>query len=211
MTFYIRRQDTLELLKAADAAKHYGVAISTIRGWARKGQIPVERIGTGHYRYIVYRDDPVASNNQLSGHIIYTRVSSRKQEADLQRQSNWLQKRYPGYKLITDVGSGINYARPGFKTILESLFKGNIKQVVVAHKDRFSRFGFDFFSWMFSQFGAQLIAVENESSVRNTTIELAQDLMEVITVFSARYHGRRKYSMHKKVTVLPKQRAVKTL
>jgi len=154
--------------------------------------------------YVIQRNDPIPADNELTGHIIYTRVSSRKQQADLKRQSSWLHKRYPRYKLVTDIGSGINYARPGFKTILEALYKGHIKHVVVAHKDRFSRFGFDFFTWMFSQFGAQLTAVENESTVANTTVELAQDLMEIITVFSARYHGRRKYSMLKKVKVLPK-------
>ena len=198
----------MALLKAADAAKHYGVAISTIRSWARNEQIPVQRVGNGHYRYVVQQNAPVVNDddtdNALSGNIIYTRVSSRKQQDDLKRQSSWLQKRYPRHKLVTDIGSGINYARPGFKAILEALFKGNVKQVVVAHKDRFSRFGFDFFTWMFSQFGAELITVENESTARNTTIELAQDLMEIITVFSARYDGRRKYTMHKKVKVLPK-------
>ena len=198
----------MALLKAAEAAKHYGIAISTLRAWARNEQIPVQRVGNGHYRYVVQQNVPVVidddTDNALSGNIIYTRVSSRKQQDDLKRQSSWLQKRYPRYRLVTDIGSGINYARPGFKAILEALFKGNIKQVVVAHKDRFSRFGFDFFTWMFSQFGAELVTVENESTARNTTVELAQDLMEIITVFSARYHGRRKYTMHKKVKVLPK-------
>ena len=198
----------MALLKAAEAAKHYGVAISTIRSWARNEQIPVQRIGNGHYRYVIQQNIPVVDENDsdipLSGNIIYTRVSSRKQKSDLDRQSSWLQKRYPRYKLVTDIGSGINYTRPGFKAILEALFKGNIKQVVVAHKDRFSRFGFDFFTWVFSQFGAELITVENESTARNTTIELAQDLMEIITVFTARYYGRRKYTMYKKVKVLSK-------
>jgi predicted site-specific integrase-resolvase len=204
----------MALLKAADAAKHYGVALSTVRLWARNEQIPVQRIGNGHYRYVVQQNAPVVkdtTNNVLTGYIIYTRVSSRKQQDDLKRQSSWLQKRYPRYQLVTDIGSGINYTRPGFKAILESLFKGNVKQVVVAHKDRFSRFGFDFFTWIFSQFGAELVAVENQSTIRNTTIELAQDLMEVITVFSARYHGRRKYTMHKKVKILPKQSSITTL
>lgn len=198
----------MALLKAAEAAKHYGIAISTLRAWARNEQIPVQRVGNGHYRYVVQQNEPTVdeddTDNELSGNIIYTRVSSRKQQDDLKRQSSWLQKRYPRYKLVTDIGSGINYTRPGFKAILEALFKGNVKQVVVAHKDIFSRFGFDFFTWVFSQFGAELITVENESTARNTTVELAQDLMEIITVFSARYHGRRKYTMHKKVKILSK-------
>jgi predicted site-specific integrase-resolvase len=62
---------------------------------------------------------------------------------------------------------------------------------VVAHSDRFSRFGFDFFQWMFSNFGAVLESVEN--ATKGTADDLVDDVMEVLTVFTARYYGSRKY------------------
>jgi predicted site-specific integrase-resolvase len=103
-----------------------------------------------------------------------------------------LRSRYPGYAIIEDIGSGLNNKRHGFRTILEQLFKGNVKHVVVAHTDRFSRLGFDFFEWMFGQFGAVLESVEKAET--DTGNELVEDVMEVLTVFTARYYGKRKYA-----------------
>jgi len=196
----------MSYVKASEAAKYYGVATSTVRMWARTGQIQVQQSGNQHFKYIINKPTTpvIETNEKRNQNIIYARVSSKKQEPDLQRQITYLKKRYSKSELITDIGSGINYSRNGFKTILEGVFKGDIKQVVVAHKDRFSRFGFDLFSWIFSQFGAELIVVENPKSKQDITVELANDLMEIITVFSARYHGRRGYPMHTKSKILSK-------
>lgn len=181
-------------LKAADAAEYYGISISNLRKWAREGRINVTETPGGHYIYNVPdTDDPVAEppTCEWCPNIIYSRVSSRKQRDDLARQSMFLQHRYPSYTLIEDIGSGINYKRQGFRSILEQLFKGNIKTVMVAHPDRFTRFSFDFFQWLFSQFGAVLDAVEKPKAESGD--ELVEDIMEVFTVFTARYYGSRKY------------------
>jgi predicted site-specific integrase-resolvase len=71
---------------------------------------------------------------------------------------------------------------------LEQLFQGNIKKVVVAHQDRFTRFGFDFFQWMFTQFGSVLETMEESDDKKSN------DLMEILTLFTARYYGKRKYN-----------------
>jgi predicted site-specific integrase-resolvase len=92
---------------------------------------------------------------------------------------------------VRDIGSGINFERPGFKALLEQLFEGKIRQVVVAYPDRFTRFGFDFFVWLFKRFGADLVGLSRSNLSREE--ELAGDLMEIVAVFAARYHGSRKY------------------
>jgi predicted site-specific integrase-resolvase len=117
-------------------------------------------------------------------------VSSKKQEVNLKNQIKYLKGKYPKYKVVSDVGSGINYKRAGFKWILQQLFKGNIKEVVVASKDRFSRFGFDLFEWIFSEFGAVL----KSASQYEEDEDFVGDIMEIFTVFTARYHGRRRYN-----------------
>ena len=170
---------------------------------------------SGHYQYFIDesikpKSLPVKTIPKDKSKIVYARVSSKKQSGDLERQVRYLKRLYPGHRIVTDIGSGINYKRKGFKAILEGLFQNKIKQVVVAHKDRFSRFGFDLFTWMFSQFGAELKTLEVTKHTERSE-ELAQDLMEIITVFSARYYGQRKYSMHQKVKVLPKHRAKTTI
>lgn len=187
----------MPFVRNKEAAKYYNVSDSTLRKWARQGLIKVESTKGGHWRYwiepqFIFQPKQPEERNTLPDHIIYARVSSKKQAKDLNAQSLFLKERFPTYTLITDIGSGINYNRTGFKTILEQLFKGNIKKVVVAHQDRFSRFSFDFFQWLFSHFGAVLESVEKPND--NGGFDLTVDLMEVLTVFTARYYGRRKYN-----------------
>lgn len=185
----------IKYLKSVDACKHFNVDSSTLRRWARYNQIETIKTKGGHYRYKVILPD--LNNNYTSNSnynesklkIIYCRVSSKKQESDLERQKTFLIKKYPNYKLISDVGSGINFTRPGFKWILQQLFQKNIEEVVVAYTDRFSRFGFELFEWIFSEFGAILRSVHRKE--KNS--DLVGDIMEIFTVFTAKYHGQRKY------------------
>jgi len=169
-----------------EASNHYQVTEETLRDWSKKGQIEFIRTKGGHRRYKIER---------LEGKkIIYARVSSRKQEGDLRRQINFAKKSYPSYEVMSDIGSGLNFRRPKFKWILEQVFEGNIEEVVVTTADRFARYGTEeFFRWMFSKFGTELTILRNTKS-KSSSEELAEDLLSIITVFTARYHGQRKYN-----------------
>ena len=125
--------------------------------------------------------------------IIYARVSSTKQKkaGDLQRQIESLQTSYPNHQLISDVGSGINFKRQGLQKLLFMVLEGKVREIVVEHRDRLCRFGFDLIEWLCERHGTK-ITVESEV---DTTPEqdFTNDLMAVIAVFSARYNGRRRY------------------
>ena len=177
-----------EFVASKKAQEFYKVSEQTLRDWANDQKINYIITEGGHRRYRIVK--PVEHRKK----IIYARVSSKKQEHDLERQVKYLEKRYPDYEVIKDIGSGINYKRQGFRRILEQLFKGNIEEVVVSTGDRFSRFGRELFEWMFDQFGGKLTIVNNRT-FKTSQEELAEDLMEIITVFSARYYGRRKYKV----------------
>jgi len=181
-------------VKAKEAAKFFNIALPTIRKWARDGIIDSSRTIGGHYRYLIPNSKETeikcTPKEEVCGNIIYARVSSRKQSHDLERQITFLQRRFPTYTIVHDIGSGINFKRPGFKTILEQLFKGNIKKVVVAHQDRFSRFSFDFFQWLFTYFNAVLESINKP----NPESDMLEDIMEVFTVFTARYNGTKKHA-----------------
>jgi len=181
-------------VKADKAREYYSISAPTLRHWSETNKISSQQLPTGRYKYWI-ADIKKKGNNNKTGQttIIYSRVSSTKQSRDLTRQEHYLKSKYPTAESRTDIGSGLNYKRPGFKAILQSLFKGNIKEVVVAHKDRFTRFGFEFFEWLFNQFGAVLTSLENEKYTDGTGNDLTDDLMSVITVFTARYYGSRKY------------------
>lgn len=179
-------------VKPKEASKYYNVSENALRTWASTGKIKFNTTKGGHRRYLIDDTNSLTENIKTERQkIIYARVSSNKQKDDLDRQSKYLKSKYPKYTIITDIGSGINFERKGFKRILEGLFKGNIEEVVVAHRDRFTRFGFSLFKWIFEQQNSKLIC--DTSTEVTEEKELSDDLMAIITVFSARYHGKRKY------------------
>lgn len=189
-------------VSAKQASIFYHTSISNLRKWARENKIPTIQTKGGHYKYIIQIEDDNETqiNQQISSHIIYARVSSKKQKPHLSNQVEILQQKFPTYTLITDIGSGINFKRKGFRTILELLFAGKVKKVVVAYQDRFSRFGFEFFEWLFQKFNAKLEVLDKKE--QEYTDDLTNDLMEIITVFTARYYGKRNYNNHTQNTNL---------
>jgi|LakMenEpi03Aug12_release.lakeMendotaPanAssembly.Ray.scaffolds.fasta_scaffold256425_3 putative resolvase len=172
-----------------EVAQLYDVSTETVRLWSLTGKILAVKTKGGHRRYIL-NDQPEKLINKQK--IIYARVSSKKQEDDLIRQIEFLKDRYPTYTIISDIGSGINFKRKGLQTILEGVIKGTIGEVVVAHRDRLCRFGFELFEILFKETGSILTVVETPHT-KDPTIELSEDLMSIVTVFTARYYGTRKY------------------
>jgi predicted site-specific integrase-resolvase len=176
-------------VNAEKASRHFNVCQETLRLWANEGKIEHVKTTGGHRRYKIPIDE-----SKTAGRYLYARVSSKKQEDDLERQIKYLKRKYPNYEVVRDIGSGLNFKRQGFRRILEQLFEGNIEEVVISSSDRFSRFGTrEFFGWLFEHFGGRLTILENKNYA-NPNEELSEDLLEIITVFSARYHGRRKYN-----------------
>lgn len=186
----------MQYLTPKQAVKAYGVHIDTLRRWADEGSINFTRTNKGHRRY----EPPTAELKADEARcIVYARVSSDKQRGDLERQIEFLHRKYPSYQIVKDIGSGLNFKRQGFKYILEQLLERNIKEVVVASADRFSRFGTrDFFDWLFIKHDAKL-TVYNKPP-KDSPDELTNELLEVITVYTARHHGRRRYNNNKKNT-----------
>ena len=184
----------------------FGVTTQTLIDWENDGKIKAIKTQGGHRRYVHNVSEPVQTNEgESKKKYIYARVSSSKQVPDLQRQIAVLQKTYPNHDIIQDIGSGINFKRRGLITLLESVFGGNVSEVVVAHKDRLTRFGFDLFQFIFEKFGVS-IKVLSDDDVKEPINELARDLLSVVTVFTARYYGARKYNLLPKDQVLSKQR-----
>jgi putative resolvase len=172
------------------AKQYYGVSADTLRRWANKDKIKFRTTKGGHRRYFIPKEQIKNDKRKIA----YARVSSNKQKSDLQNQINFLSTKYPDHEIISDIGSGINFKRRGFKTILEQVFDCNVEEVVVATKDRFSRFGFELFEDIFTRFEARLVTVESdEGKEKQYHEELAEDLMSIVTVFAASHHGKRKY------------------
>jgi putative resolvase len=178
----------MSYVSAKEAKEYFQVTDQTLRRWAQSGEIKIKRTQGGHRRYLL--------PSQESSKIIYCRVSSSKQKADLKRQINFLQKRFPDYEVIKDIGSGVNFKRRGFLSLLQRIFNGTVSEVVVSSNDRLARFNYEFFDWLFKQFSCQLICL-NKSKFKSAEQELSEDLLSIITIFTAKYNGTRRYKNRK--------------
>jgi excisionase family DNA binding protein len=180
-----------------------GVSKETLRQWSNNGKLRVVKTKGGHRRYCLEGENKPSNSKRC---VVYARVSSFKQQGDLQRQISLLQRHYPNHEVIFDIASGLNFNRKGLKTILELMFNRNLEEVVVAHRDRLSRFGFDLFEEIFKQHNVNLKVLSDTPSKEPIT-ELAEDLLSIVTVFTARYYGSRKYKTLQENKDLSKQRA----
>ena len=194
----------MNVYKPGELAKKLNVSRETIRLWAEDGKIKTIKTDGGHRRYI-YDEKQKSCDRQK---IIYARVSSAKQKLDLERQIKMLQKRFPDYKVISDIGSGLNYKRKGFSRLLEGIVAGTVEEIVVAYKDRLCRFGFELIEQLCKYFSTTITIVDNSVSKSEET-EFAENIISIITVFSARFYGKRKYGngqlRDKKISNLSKQ------
>jgi predicted site-specific integrase-resolvase len=128
---------------------------------------------------------------------LYTRVSTKKQMDDLSRQVDFIKRpEYAGYTIIQDVGSGINFKRKGLSTILDACIQRTIGEVVVVHRDRLSRFGFDLIELIVQKSGGTITVLDNAGN-KSSEDELSEDLLSIIHIFNCRQMGKRSYKSRK--------------
>ena len=178
------------------AAETLGVSISTLRRWELDGRITPVRTALGHRRYDITALMPETLHKQTDTRrtIAYARVSSHDQKNDLERQKQVLElycaKQGWKHEVLADLGSGMNYQKKGLKRLLNEIIEGKIGRLVITHKDRLLRFGAEL---VFSLCEAKKVEVVILNQGEDTTFEedLAKDVLEIITVFSARLYGSR--------------------
>ena len=194
-----------EYISIDEASKITGLSIQTIRKLGDKKQIKCFKTPSGHRRFnkqdLEKFCDPDSFNEKDSENTkinyIYTRVSSKKQLDDLSRQVEYIQKRkpeYSSYTTISDIASGINFKRKGLQTILDSCIQGVIGEVVIAHRDRLSRFGFDLVKIIIEKAGGAITILDDEKN-KSSEQELAEDLLSIIHIYSCRQMGKRSYKI----------------
>lgn len=178
------------------AGEKLGVSRQTLYLWEKKGWIKTIRTNGGKRLYDV--DSYLKEKNNKYEiekiNICYIRVSSNSQKDDLERQEKYMQKRYPEYKIIKDIGSGINLNRRGLNKILDLAIEGKVGEVVVAYKDRLARFGYDLIERMIIKYSNGSIKVLNKKKNKEPTEELMEDVLQVMNVFVAKMNGLRKYN-----------------
>ena len=175
-----------------------GVTAQTLRNWDREGKLKPSYTKSNGYRY--YSEDSILSYTQERktkkelNVVGYARVSSIKQKDDLDRQvenlNEYLKNHYSNYSIITDIGSGINYTKPGLKKLIELINKKEVDLIVVLYKDRLLRFGFELVL-EFARLNNVKIEILNRID-KTQDEELVEDLVQIITLVSSKIQGKRK-------------------
>lgn len=193
------------------AAKELGVHPDTLRRWEKEGRIePAERTPGGRRRYDLSRLRNLAPHKAPSTRttIAYARVSTNGQKDDLTRQVGLLESFCAAqgwtYEVITDVGSGLNYHKRGLKLLISRICSGEVGRLVISHKDRLLRFGSELVFSLCEHFGTEVVII-NASEDSTFEEDLANDVIEIVTVFSARLYGSRS---HKNKKVMDQLRSV---
>ena len=189
-----------KVYKIGQFAKLLNVSVKTLQRWDAAGILPAFRTPSNiryytHQQYLAYLGVPSQKENKRQV-VIYARVSNRGQKADLANQVEFLRQFANARGMIVDavfedIGSGLNYSRDKWNALLTMCQNGEISHVLVAHKDRFIRFGFSWFETFLQSHGVEIVVVNNEKL--SPEQELVQDLISIIHVFSCRIYGLRKY------------------
>ena len=181
------------LVPIRKAAELTGLHPNTLRQYADEGKIKAVRLPSGHRRFDV-SDLPGATGKDGKGSnlVCYCRVSSSKQKDDLVRQVAQMRNKFPGADIVKDVGSGLNFKRKGIRSLLERLMQGDKLTLIVSHRDRLCRFGFELFEWLIDRNGGELMVLDGTE--HSPERELTEDLLAILHVFSCRMHGLRRYS-----------------
>ena len=178
-------------VRATTIQKTYEVSFVTLRRWAETGKIRFKRTEGGGKR--LYCIDDVRkhynggkSEKEEKINVCYARVSSNHQKEDLIRQIDQLKSAYPNHEIVKDIGSGLNWKRKCFASLLERVMSGTIQEIVVSYKDRMCRFGYELVEQVCKKFNTKLLVLNKDEGELDTTKELADDLLAVTTYFTAK-------------------------
>lgn len=174
-----------------------GRTTNTLQRWDRTGILTAHRSLTGRRYYTHDQYLQVIGQKTKERKIVsYCRVSSSAQKKDLKAQRSAVEAFCIAsgrivHEKLEDIGSGLNYKRKNFIKILEMVEQGALSEIVIAHKDRLVRFGFEWFEKFCKDHGVSII-VMNASSL-SPEAEMTKDLLSIIHCFSSRLYGLRKY------------------
>ena len=188
----------MKIYRLNEFAKLIGKSVQTLQRWDREGIFKAHRNKLNRRYYI--HDQYLEYIGQKASHdkknIVYYRVSSSGQKGDLENQKKAIEQFCIAQGIavsewVSDIGSGLNYTRKNFLSLMEMVERGEVTKIIVAHKDRLVRFGFEWFESFCKNHGTKILVMNNESL--SPEEEMTKDLLSIIHCFSSRLYGLRKY------------------
>lgn len=189
-----------KLVNISEAAQILGVTTTTLRNWDKKGLLKPDELTKGkarRYRIESLRNvnrNIIFTKDDLKT-IAYARVSSHDQKEDLNRQVHLLElycsKHGYKYEVIQDIGSGMNYYKKGLTKLIDLILDNQVQRLILTHKDRLLRFGAELVFSICEAKNVEVIIINQGDEAPSFEEELTKDVLEIITVFSARLYGSR--------------------
>ena len=187
----------MRLVSAKEAKEYFHITGPTLYQWKVKGKINAKQLSSKKILYDIDSFEDFQPKQKQN--IIYARVSSTKQTDDLSKQIE-IVKSYAisnGFKIdkvYKDIASGMNENRKEFNLMLREIFAGNVDKLFISYKDRLTRFGFDYFKNILSEFGVEIVVIDElEETNSDFQKELSNDLISIIHNFSMKlYSNKRK-------------------
>ena len=188
----------MSILKPKDVSEILNVSQKTLQRWDKDGTLVAYRNPKNRRYYTQEQIDLFLGKKDKiqRKHIAYSRVSNNSRKDDLMNQNSFIQN-YVNAKgivlddFISDIGSGLNYKRENWNKLLDMVLNNEVDTIYITYKDRFVRFGFDWFESFCSKFNTKIVVLNNKNS--SPEEELVEDLNFIIDIFSHRIYGLRKY------------------
>jgi predicted site-specific integrase-resolvase len=197
MDKYIGKKKAMDIL---------GISALTLLKLEELNKIEVIKTIGGHRKYNVLKyikenkkeSETIVKKDKIKNiekmNICYVRVSTNGQKTDLEHQKKYMIKKYPNYEIIEDIGSSINFNRKGLRKIIKLGIEGKINKLIVAYKDRLTRFGFELIEDLIKEYSNGEIIIENEKEDKEPKDELVDDVLQILNVYTAKMNGLRKYN-----------------
>ena len=190
----------MKLLRPKEVCELLGIHPNTLRKWVKEGKIKPVYTPKGTPRYRL-KDVMKIIGEAKKAIIGYARVSSRTQKDDLERQVEVIrryakERGYGDIEVLTDIGSGLNEDRKNFNKLLDMIISKKVSVILVAYKDRLTRFGYKILEKLASGYGVRIEVVNGEEP-KDIYQELVEDLITIISHFAGKLYGKRSHKYRK--------------
>lgn len=194
-------------MRAKEVLRVLGVSRDTLRRYVRDGLVKVAVLPSSRYDYSEESVYAFLSRGERRKTFIYARVSTPKQRKDLENQADFLRSWcfQAGLRIdgtFKDVASGISFEkRTGLFEVLDEVLQYRVEKVVVAHKDRLSRVGFELFKHLFSKFGTEIVVVSDAGNPKLDAEEVFEEIVALLHCYSMKLYSRRKHKVVQELVV----------
>ena len=187
----------MKYYSAKTVTKILGVTAQTLRNWDKENKLKPTYVKSNGYRYyseesiLAYTQERKTKKNlNVIGYVRVYKENKNKLNEQKENIEKYLNEKYEHYEIIEDIGSGINYNKPGLLKLIEKINKKEVDIIVVLYKDRLLRFGFELVEYFASLNNVKIEVLDKIDKTQDE--ELVEDLVQIITVFSCKLQGKRK-------------------